>query len=123
MRLFDENITILLRPYLLGQCIDSVLLGAYGLVIQISDISIQCNDRVFAQISGRLHEWADAPSKAPWGKLIRQTVSSISLIAPERLRIGFETGDYVEIESLENQYESVVINFPRQGETHVMEIY
>jgi hypothetical protein len=39
------------------------------------------------------------------------------------LSIVFESGDSIDIETVESQYESVLINFPPQGESYVMKIF
>jgi len=110
MILFNENIVEILREHILNQFVDSVLLGSYGLGIQFSDVIIHCEERVLARIGSSSHEWNDAPSSAPWGSLVSQKVTDITLSSHNLLRIGFESGDYIEIETVEGQYESVVIN-------------
>lgn len=123
MRLFDETTAELLRPYLLDQCIGSLLLTTYGLAIHISDISIHCNERVFVSIEGKDFEWDESPSRAPWGLLVRQIIAGVRLAAPDRLRIDMASGDYIEIETSVNPYESVVIDFPKEDDKLVMEIF
>jgi len=106
-----------------NEFVDSILLASYGFSIQFCDVNIHCNERVFARIGDSDYEWNDSPSAAPWGALGRQRVSNIMLASRSRLRIVFESGDYLEIETVEGQYESVVINLPPAGEELRMEIY
>ena len=125
MDLFDEKIVSTLRDCMLGknEFVDSILLASYGFGIQFCDVSIHCNERVFARIGGSDYEWNDAPSTAPWGALGRQKVSDILLSSARRIRIVFESGDYLEIETVEGKYESVVINLPPAGDEVKMDIY
>lgn len=125
MKLFDESIVSTLKEFILNdnQFVDSILLGSYGLAIQFCDVKIHCNERVFAKIGGELYEWEDAPNSSPWGALGRQKVKDIELVSPNILRITFESDDYIEIETVEGQYESVVINFPSNEEQLLMDIY
>lgn len=125
MRLFDKNIVKILNDYFSSndEYVESILLASYGLKIQFVNFSIQCEERVFATIAGKSYEWKDAPTSAPWGLLGRQLATKAALTAPDLLRIEFETDDVLEIETAENQYESVIFNFPPKGETLVMEIF
>ena len=125
MILFDEDTATTLKGLILGsnEFVDSILLASYGFTIQFCDVSIHCNERVFAEINGSKYEWNDAPSAAPWGALGRQKVSDVVLSSRDRLRIVFESADYLEIETVEGQYESVVIRLPSAGEELRMDIY
>ena len=123
MILFDENTAVLLRRHICGKRVDSVLLGTYGMVIQFDGVSIHCNERVFSKIGETVYEWQDSPSSAPWGALVRQMTNEVSFSCPQRLRIGLESGDYIELETVEGLHESIVINFPREGDKLIMEIY
>ena len=123
MNLFEQSTQTLLAKHLVNESIGAVSLAAYGLSMQIGDISITCNERVFARIEGAVHEWTEGPNRAPWGWLVRQKVVGVDLTRPDLLRISLESGDYLEIETVEGPYESVLIDFPRRGETVVMEIY
>lgn len=123
MILFDKNTPTLLAEHLVNEHIGAISLASYGLVLQIGDISITCNERVVASIADVVHEWGEAPSGAPWGLLLRQQVVDVDLPRLDLLRIVLQSGDYLEIETVEGPYESVLIDFPRQGETIVMEIY
>ena len=123
MILFNQNTPALLAKYLINEHVGCVSLASYGFSLQIGDVLITCNERVVASIEGVLHEWGEAPTAAPWGLLLRQQVTDISLVRPDLLRIALRSADYIEIETVEGQYESVIIDLPRRGETIVMEIY
>lgn len=125
MILFDQNIVSTLRDCMLGknEFVDSIMLASYGFGIQFCDVHIHCSERVFAQLGGSEYEWSEAPSAAPWGALCRQKVSNVVLSSPTRLRIVFESNDYLEIETVEGQYESVVINLPSMNDQLRMAIY
>ena len=125
MILFNENIVQILKKYLFNdnEFIESILLSSYGFGIQFCGVNIHCNERVFARINGSVYEWGDAPSSAPWGILGRQKAVDVLLPNPSRLRITLESGDYIEIETVEGQYESVVINLPSSSDSLIMEIY
>ncbi len=125
MKLFDEDLVSTLKKFILSdnEFVDSILLGSYGFAIQFCDVKIHCNERVFAQIRGSLYEWEDAPNSSPWGALGRQKAKDIELVGQNILRIMFESGDYVDIETVEGQYESVIINLPSDEEQLLMEIY
>lgn len=123
MKLFEVDTPALLANHLVAEHVGAVSLTTYCFAIKIGDISITCNDRVFASIDGTGWCWEDAPSNAPWGLLVRQQVASVNLTSPSLLKIGFEGGDFLEIETVEGLHESVIIDFPRQGDSVVMEIY
>lgn len=123
MILFDQSTLPLLAKHLVNEPIASVSLAAYCFAVQIGNVSITCNERAFASIKGSMYEWAEDPSGAPWGLLVRQTVLEVALRSPDLLRISLDTGDYLEIETVEGPYESVLIGFPSDGEAVVMEIY
>lgn len=117
MNLFNQEITELLNRYFSEnkEYVEAVSLASYGFNIQFVNFNIQCNERVFASIEGRRYEWNDAPNAGPWGALGRQLATKATLDRPEMLRIEFESGDSIEIETLENDYESVIFNFPPPG--------
>ena len=115
---------------LLNQCftknneyVESILLASYGFNIQFVNFRIQCNERVFAFINGNTYEWDDAPNSSPWGALGRQLAKKAILKTPKLLTIEFESGDSIDIETEENEYESVIFDFPIDGNTFVMEIF
>ena len=125
MILFDNNIVELLNEYFSKneEYIESVLLASYGLNIQFVNFDIQCEQRVFATIGGMTYEWNEAPNSGPWGALGRQVAKKAALKGPALLSISFESGDSIDIETVENQYESVIFTFPPQGDVNVMEIF
>ncbi len=120
---YNPEIIETLKNALRDLYVDSVLLSSYGISFQFCDVNIHCNERVFAQINGNSYEWHDAPSNAPWGVLGRQQFSHVCLSSPNLLKITFNSGDYIEIETAESQYESVIISFPSKGEELTMEIF
>ncbi len=120
---FNPDIVEILKSTLRDLYVDSVLLSSYGIGFQLCDVNIHCNERVFANISGTLYEWDDAPNNAPWGALGRQQFSDVCLSSPNLLKITFKSGDYIEIETLESKYESVIIKFPSKGEEVIMETF
>ena len=120
---FTPEIVEILKNDLSDLYIDSVLLSSYGIGFQFCDVNIHCNERVFAKINGELYEWEDAPSNVPWDALGRQQFYDVSLSSPNLLKITFKSGDYIEIETLESQYESVIIKFPSKGEEVIMETF
>jgi len=125
MILFSKEIVELLNEHFSTseEYVESVLLASYGFNIQFVNFNIQCNERVFASIAGELYEWGDAPNSGPWGALTRQLAKKAVLKNQRILSIVFESGDSIDIETVENQYESVIFNFPPQGESFVMEIF
>ncbi len=125
MILFNEKIVELLNEYFSknDEYVESVLLATYGFNIQFVNFNIQCNERVFASIEGNTYTWEDAPNSGPWGALGRQLAKKAEMKSSSILRISFENGDSIEIETVEGQYESVIFNFPPQGEAFVMEIF
>ena len=125
MILFNEKIVELLNEYFSKkeEYVESILLASYGFNIQFVNFNIQCNERVFASIDGAAYEWDDAPNSGPWGALGRQLAKKALLKNQALLSIVFESGDSIDIETVESQYESVLINFPPQGESFVMEIF
>ena len=123
MILFNTQIIEILRKELADLYINSVLISSYGIGFQFCDINIHCNEKVFASINGDVYEWDDSPNAGPWGNLVRQQFSKINLTSPKLLKITLKSGDYIEIETVENQYESVIINFPSKDEKIVMEIF
>ncbi len=125
MILFTENIVKILNEYFSKneEYVESILLASYGFKVQFVSFDVQCEERVFATISGKRYEWNDAPTSAPWGALGRQLAKEAVLKSPELLSIKFESGDVLDIETAENQYESVIFNFPPKGKSLVMEIF
>ena len=125
MILFNEKIVELLNDYFSksDEYVESIMLSSYGFNIQFVNFNIQCNERVFASIGGKNYEWDDAPNSGPWGALGRQLAKNAVLKTPTLLSIKFESGDSIDIETAESQYESVIFNFPPQGDSLVMEIF
>lgn len=125
MILFNEEIVKLLNEYFSKepQFVESVQLASYGFNIQFVDFTIQCNERVLASIAGEPYEWFDAPNFGPWGALGRQRAVKAKLKSPSLLSITLESGDTIDIETVESQYESVIFNFSQQGNSLVMEIF
>lgn len=103
--------------------VESILLASYGFNIQFVNFRVQCNERVFASIEGKEYEWEDAPNSGPWGALGRQLAKEATLKRPNLLSIVFESGDSIEIETEESQYESVIFDFPPEGDSLIMEIF
>ena len=122
---YDEEIIKLLNSYFSEneEYVESVLLASYGFNIQFVNFNINCEERVFASIGGKAYGWNDAPNSGPWGALGRQRANEAKLTAPNLLRIIFDSGDFLEIETVEGQYESVTFSFPQQGEPFSMEIF
>ena len=123
MILFNSEIVEVLKKALKELCIDSTLISSYGIGFQFCDVNIHCNERVFARINGVLYEWDDSPNSAPWGNLVRQKFSDVCLSAPNLLKITLQSDDYIEIETVESQFESVTINFPSKSKEIAMEIF
>ena len=125
MILFNEKIVELLNQYFAkeDERVESILLASYGFNIQFVNFRVQCNERVFASISGKEYEWDNAPNSGPWGALGRQLAKNAVLKSPKLLTIEFESGDSIDIETEESQYESVIFDFPLKGEAFVMEIF
>lgn len=125
MILFDKSIVELLNDYFSKneEYVESVLLASYGFNIQFVNFNIHCSERVFASINGSEYEWDDAPNSGPWGALGRQLAKKAALKSSTLLSIVFESGDSIDIETAESQYESVIFNFPPKGDSFVMEIY
>jgi hypothetical protein len=125
MIFFNENIVGYLNEYFSKneEYVESVLLASFGFNIQFVNFNVQCNERVFASIGGTDYEWDDAPNPGPWGVLGRQLAKKAVLKNPALLRIVFESGDSLDVETVESEYESVIITFPPQGESIVMEIF
>jgi len=122
---FTDEIVELLNDYFSKneEYVESILLASYGFNIQFVNFNIQCEEGVFARIDGEEYEWNDAPSSGPWGALGRQQAIHAKLKSPSLLSIMFKGGDSIDIETVEGQYESVVFNFPQQGESIVMEVF
>ena len=125
MILFNEEIVELLNKYFSKgeEYVESILLASYGFNIQFVNFRVQCNERVFASIDGKEYGWDDAPNSGPWGALGRQLATKAILKNPALLSIVFESGDSIDIETQENQYESVIFDFPPKGDSLVMEIF
>ena len=125
MILYNEEIVELLNNYFSKseEYVESVLLASYGFNIQFVNFNVQCNERVFGSIGGKNHEWDDAPNSGPWGTLGRQLAKKAVLKSPTLLNIMFESGDSIDIETVESQYESVIFNFPPKDDSFVMEIF
>lgn len=125
MILFNEEIVELLNRYFSKdeEYVESILLASYGFNIQFVNFRVQCNERVFASIDGKEYEWDDAPNSGPWGALGRQLAQKAVLKSPNLLTIIFAGGDSIDIETEESQYESVIFDFPPEGDAVVMEIF
>jgi hypothetical protein len=125
MILFNEQIVAVLNEYFSKheEYVESVLLASHGFSIQFVSFSIHCNERVFASIKGSQYEWSEAPNSGPWGALGRQLAKTAVLRNEALLGITFESGDSLDIETVEGQYESVVFRFPPQGNSLVIEIF
>jgi len=121
--LFNSDIVEILKKALNELYIDSTLISSYGIGFQFCDVNIHCNERVIARINGDIYEWDDAPNSAPWGNLVRQQFSDVCLSAPNLIKITLQSGDYIEIETVESQYESVIINFPSKNNEIAMETF
>lgn len=122
---FTNEIVGLLNEYFSKneEYVESILLASFGFNVQFVNFNIQCEERVFATIGGKSYEWNDAPNSGPWGQLGRQVAKSAKLKTPNVLNITFESGDFIDIETVEGQYESVIFNFPPQEGALVMEIF
>jgi hypothetical protein len=125
MILFNEQIVAILNEYFSSneEYVESVLLASEGFGVQFVNFSVHCNERVFASINGRRYEWNDAPNSGPWGALGRQLANKAVLRNEALLGIIFDSGDSLEIETVEGQYESVVFRFPPRDNALVMEIF
>jgi hypothetical protein len=125
MTLFNRHIVDLLNQYFArsNEYVESVLLASYGFAIQFVNFNVQCNERVFASIGGESYEWNESPNSGPWGALGRQLAKKAVLKSPTLLSVIFESGDSLDIETAEGQFESVIFRFPPQGESIVMEIF
>lgn len=125
MILFDEKIVQHLNQRFSGreEYVESVLLASYGFKIQFVSFDVQCNERVFATLGGVRYEWNDAPNSGPWGTLGRQVAKSAALKNSTLLSIAFQSGDSVEVETVEGRYESVIFSFASQGHSLTMEIF
>lgn len=122
---FTDEIVELLNDYFSSneEYVESILLASYGFNVQFVNFNVQCEERVFARIGGQEYEWNDAPNSGPWGALGRQQAISAKLKSPNLLSITFKSGDSIDIETVEGQYESVIFNFPPKGGEIVMEIF
>ena len=125
MIIFNNSIVELLNEYFLKneEYVESILMASYGFNIQFVDFNIHCYECIFASIGGAKYEWSDAPNSGPWGALGRQLAKKAVLKSSTLLSIVFESGDSIDIETVESQYESVIFNFPSQGDPLVMEIF
>jgi len=125
MILFNERIVAVLNEYFSKneEYVESVLLASDGFSIQFVSFSVHCNERVFAWIKESRYEWNDAPSSGPWGALGRQLAKTAVLRNEALLGIIFESGDSLDIETVEGQYESVIFRFPPKESAIVMEIF
>lgn len=125
MILFNDRIVAVLNGYFSRneEYVESVLLASYGFSIQFVNFSVDCHERIFASIKGNRCEWNDAPNPGPWGALGRQLAKTAVLRNEGLLGIIFESGDSVDIETVEGQYESVVFRFPPKENSVVMEVF
>ncbi|WP_105175149.1 hypothetical protein [Pseudoalteromonas sp. T1lg122] len=122
---FDDKIKRILLDYISkdSQFVESIVLASSGFNIAFTDFNIQCNETVIGYIDKIQYEWDDAPNAGPWGALGRQRAIGVNIQSPNFLRITFESGDYLDIETCESHYESVIFTFPPENQCHVMEIY
>jgi hypothetical protein len=126
MRLFQQDVVDSLNKYFSTneEYVANVSLLASGLSIQTVSIRIGSGERTFYNSSNETFVWdGDNPDGGPWGNLVRQLAIKANLESPQILRIHFESGDFLDIETVEGQYESVIIEFPKKGDTHSMDIY
>ncbi|TVV41991.1 hypothetical protein [Thalassolituus sp. C2-1] len=125
MKLFNSEIIDLVNQYFSNneEYVESILVASYGFNIQFLSFTIYCSERVFASIGGKTYEWEDAPTSAPWGLLGRQLAVKASLKGPSIFSITFTSGDSIDIETCENQYESVIFEFPPEDGALIMEIF
>jgi hypothetical protein len=125
MILFNEKIVAVLNECFSKneEYVESVLLASYGFSVQFVNLSVHCNERVFASIQGSRYEWNDAPNSGPWGALGRQLAKTAVLRNEALLGIIFESGDSLDIETVAGQHESVIFRFPPQENSLVMEIF
>ena len=123
MKLFDHAIVELLSRHIIGRHVDSLVLATYGIVVNVGQLSISCYEHVRIKIEGNLYSCEDFPCAGPWGLLIRQTIKNVSLASPQSIRLDMQSGDFIEIETTESRYESLVIRLPSESEALVMEIY
>lgn len=123
--LFDQSIVKILNEYFSNsnEYVESILLASYGFEIQFVNFNIHCREKVFASINGVEYEWDEAPNSGPWGSLGRQRAAKALLKKPNLLSIMFDNGDFIDIQTVEGQYESVIFKFPPVDESFVMEIY
>ncbi len=122
---FNEEIVSILNRHISKepQYIESIKLASYGFSLQFVDFEIHCSERVFASINGAIYEWDDAPNPAPWGLLGRQRATTSELTSPSLLKIFLDSGDYIEIETVKSEFESVIFQFPPKNGALVMVIY
>lgn len=120
----DEIITLLTTFFSEGeQFVESITLASYSFAIQFVDFTVRCEERVFATINEKNYVWEYAPSSDPWGALGRQLATSAILETSSLLRINFESGDLIKLETKEHQYESVIFDFGRKDGALIMEIF
>ncbi len=123
---FDEKIVSVIENCISAapQSVESIRLCSFGFEIQFVDFEIFCEERVFALLNGERYEWSDAPSAAPWGLFGRQLLAKSELKSSTILRLIFESTDYLEIETVEHDLESVIFRFPPLNDgSIVMDIY
>lgn len=125
MNTFNLEIVDIINEYFSKneEYVESIHLSSYCFGIQFVSFDIQCNERVFASLSGKSHEWSGAPTSAPWGLFGLQRAVKASLKSPAIFSILFASGDSIDIETCENEYESVIFNFPPKAGAFVMEIF
>jgi hypothetical protein len=123
LKLFDSTIVEVLESHVVGAHVESVLLADYSFVLAIGDTSIACYERVNARIQGHDLSCLNAPYAGSWGLLVRQVVRRVALQSPQVIRLEMASGDFIDFETAESLYESVVVTLPPKNETLVMEIY
>ncbi|GAA0412068.1 hypothetical protein GCM10009133_20560 [Cocleimonas flava] len=126
MILFDESTIDTLNSYFSKkeETVSSVTLMSCGFSINFISFQITCYEKSVLTSSNKSHIWdGDNPNKGPWGSLVRQLAVNAYLKSSKILCIQFESGDYLDIETTEGQYESVIIEYPPEGENLVMDIY
>ena len=126
MRLFDKHTVENLNKYFSTneEYVANVSLLSTGFSLQTVSLYIGSGERTFYNSPNGTYVWdGDNPDGGPWGKLVRQLAIAAKLETPKILRICFESGDSLDIETVEGRSESVVIEFPPKGDTKIMDIY
>ena len=126
MILFDQSTIDSLNSYFSKkeESVSSVTLMSCGFSVNFISLQITCYEKSVLTVSNKNYTWdGDEPNKGPWGSLVRQLAINACLKSSNILSIQFESGDYLDIETTEGQYESVIIEYPSEGENIVMDVY